>query len=233
MSSVTLTSGNVMDQAASLLNDTAKTIFPYTVQLPYLNTALEDFQNEYELNEVPVTDSFTSDPITIPANNVGIGFSTTPALPSDLLEPTILWERTTQQDPFIQMTALQNLPRYMEGAQIPQLIWYTWQGNMLNWLPPNGVNDIKIEYIRQLFMPFLDTNGNDVIAVMNAQNYLAFRTAALCARFIGENPTRADSLDQFAVSAMDKALGQATKGRQNIMVRHRPFRQGWKRRVYM
>jgi hypothetical protein len=233
MSTVALTSGNVMDQVSSLLNDTAKTQFTYTVQLPYLNTALEEFQNEYELNEVPVTDNFTSNPITIPANNTGIGFATTPALPPNLVTPTVLWERTTGIDPYVQMSALQNLPLYMEGAQIPQLIWYTWQGNMLNWLPANGSNDIKIEYVGQLFLPFKDINGNDLIAVINAQNYLAFRTAALCARYIGENPTRADSLDQFATHSMDQSIGQATKGRQNIMVRRMPFRHGWKRRVYM
>lgn len=233
MSDVNLTSGVVMDAAASLLNDTAKALFPYAKQLPYLNVALEELQNEYEQNDVPVADTYTTNPITVPANTTVVGFNTVPALPPDLIEIQYLWERTQGINPFVPVQRVNVLPRWDEGAQTPQLIWFTWESNAINFLPANGNNDIKIDYLRSLFIPFNKTDGTDIIAVINAKNFLSFRTAALCAEFIGENKTRADSLNTQATNSMDMALGTATKSRQGIMIRRRPFRSGFKRRVYM
>ena len=232
MSDVNLIAGDVMDRSSSLLNDTAKSTFTYSVQLPYLNIALEELQNEYELNEMPVTETVTSNPIVVAANIKAIGFSpTVPALPSDLIEPLILWERPSGIDPYIPMTKVQYLPRYMEGSKIPQLVWYTWESNEIRFLPANAANDVKMDYIRSLFITI--TASTDKIAVINAEAFLFYRTAALCSRFIGENPTRADSLDSMAQESLNRIVGVGTKGKQNIITRRRPFRAGFKRRVYM
>ena len=69
-----------------------------------------------------------------------------------------------------------------------------------------------------------------IIPVMNCRSYLSFKTAALCAMFIGENQTRAQILEAQADEAMERMTGMSNKGRQQMMTRHRPFRAGYKAR---
>lgn len=232
MATPDLTSGTVMDSAAALLNDTAKTVYTYETQLPYLNMALNELQEEFERNEVPVTGK-TSVVIEVDTDVEEISFTSTPALPTDLIEPSLLWERARDTNPFLPMNKLEELPLYMIGSQIPQLIYYTWKNQALHFLPANADNDIKLTYISALFTRFTSILGTDQVNVINAETFLEYRTAALCARFIGENATRADELNAYAVLGIDRALGIGAKGRQNIVIRRRPFRSGYKRRSYL
>ncbi len=231
----TITSAEVMSKAAALMNDAAKSIYPYTIQLPYLNMALQSLQEEFELNNIPVTDTVTSSPMVVPANAKAISFTSVGGLvlPSDLVEPKILWERTTGIDPYIPMTKLNNLPRYMEGVQIGQLVYFTWQSQEIRFLPANQSNDVKMDYVRNLFSQFADVTGADSISVINSASYLEYETAALLAQFCAENPTRAQALHGEAINSLDRALGIGIKGRQSMNIRHRPFRSGFKRRSFM
>jgi len=226
-----LLAGTVMDASASLLNDTAKTIYTYTAQIPYLNMALLELQEFFELNDIPVVDTVSA-VIQIDAGVSSIAFSDTdPHLPDDLIEPQVLWERQRDIDPYTPMTKLSFLPRNMEGTEISQFIYYTWQTQEIKFFESNQDNDIKMDYIRNLFSPI--TDADDTINILNSQSFLNYRNAGLCAEFIGENKTRADELNGFASLAMDRVLGIGTKGRQSIQTRHRPFRALYKRRSYM
>lgn len=233
MATPDLTSGQVMDQSAALLNDANKTVYSYTAQLPYLNMALQELQELFELNDVPVTQIVTSSPIDVDANVSEISFTSVPPLPSDLIEPQQLWERTAGIDPYVPMSKLDTLPLYMEGTQISQLLFYVWESQKLNFLPANADNQIKIVYTKALFTEFTDITGADQVNVINAASFLEYRNAALCAEFIGENPTRALALNQNALLAVDRALGIGAKGRQAFMTRRQPFRSGYKRRTYL
>lgn len=232
------TSGQVMNKAASLNNDSAKSIYPYTVQLPYLNMALQELQEYFELNNIPVTDTVTATGIVVPAGVDHIGFSPdmpvtdTPYLPDDLIEPKVLWERQYGVNPYVPMSKLDFLPRYMQGVEIPQFLYFTWQSQEIRVLPANQDNEIKMDYIRNLFNEFKDTDGEDPITIINSKTFLEYRTAALLAEFIGENKTRSDDLNGNASLAMDRTVGIGTKGRQAINIRHRPFRSSYKRRTY-
>jgi hypothetical protein len=233
----TVTAGTIMDQSAALMNDAAKSIYSYTIQIPYLNMALQELQEIFELNNVPVTDTITSSPIIVPINIAFIGFPPavpiggTPYLPTDLIEPKVVWERQTGVDPYVPMTKLDFLPRYMSGTEISQFIYYTWQSQEIRILATNQINDIKIDYIRSLFNAF--TSSTDTVAIVNTQSFLEYRTAGLLAQFCAENPTRAQSLNQDAMLALDRSVGIGTKGRQAINTRHRPFRSSYKNRSYM
>lgn len=230
MAAPELLAGKVMDQSASLLNDTAKTIYTYAKQIPYLNMALQELKEFFELNEVPVVGT-TSAIIVVPAGVTFVGFDeNAPNLPDDLIEPQKLWERQHGIDPYIPMGKVDSLPRYMEGVSLNQLICYVWESQEIRFLPSNQIIDLKIEYIRDLF-PFID-DEDGTINILNSATFLEYRNAGLCAEFIGENKTRADSLNNFASLGMDRVVGIGTKGRQAIMTRHRPFRAGWKRKSY-
>lgn len=225
-----------MDTAAALMNNQSKSIYPYSVQLEFLNMALRDMQEYYELNNVPVTDTFTSDPIVVPANVDHIGFAPdppvvdTPYLPDDLVEPKLVWESTVGINQYTPMSRLDALPRYMEGVEINQFLYYVWQTNQIKVLPCNQINSIKMDYTRYLFTTITDPDTN--LAVINSKSYLQYRTAGHLAQFLAENPTRAQSLYGEAQISLDKALGITAKGRQAITIRHRPFRAGYKRRTF-
>ena len=53
--------------------------------------ALQELREVFELNNVPVTDTFTSDPINIPAGYDHIAFNngSNPSLPTDFVEPKV------------------------------------------------------------------------------------------------------------------------------------------------
>lgn len=230
MSAADLTAGTIMAKSASLMNDTARTVYTYAAQVPYLNIALQELEEYFQLNSIPVTET-TSAVIPVDAGsaeiiyNGGIGV---PTLPTDMVEPAELWERARGIDPFIKMTKRDYLPHTIEAIQTSQFIFYVWQTQKIKLIAANQNNDIKIDYIRQLFSPMVDENS--VINVINAKTFLEYRTAALLAEFIERNKTSADGLNSYAGLAIDRATGIGVKGKQNIMTRRRPFRAGYKRR---
>lgn len=231
MATSDLIAATVLDASAALLNDVSKTVYTDAAQIPYLNIALQELQEEFELCNVPVTDT-ASAAITVLAGYTAIAFNAVgpaPALPSDMIEPQILWERPQGINPYVEMTKVDNLPRWMEGTLISQLQWYVWQSQEIRFLPANANIDVKIDYIRQLFTPVV--NAASTINVINAATYLQFRTAALSAKYIGENQGRSDELNVSAMGARDRVTGIGAKGRQGMVTRRRPFRQAYKRRA--
>lgn len=228
MSAATLLAGTVMDLAASLMNDTAKTTYTYAAQVPYLNLALQELEEIFQLHNVPVTQNVSAI-INMPAGATEIVYDGVgvPTLPSDMVEPECLWERPEGIDPWIPMTAKAYLPHYLEGVLISQFIYYTWQTQKIKVLPANRDNDIKIDYIRQLFGTPV-SNEFSIINVVNAKTFLEYRTAGLMCEFIERNLTSAKSNNDYAVLALERATGINVKGTQNIMTRRRPFRSSYR-----
>lgn len=218
-----------MDASASLMNDTAKTNYTYVAQLPYLKMALTELQEEYELNNIPITEK-TSSVIQVDAGQTEIIYNGggLPTLPDDMVEPAQLWERTRNIDPFIPMTKRDYLPHYLAGTLTNQFIYYVWNQQKIQFLAANQNNDIKIDYIRELFTNIV--NEGSAINVINALSFLEYRTASLCSEFIARDKPTADSLNAYAVLGMERATGISVKGKQNIMTRRRPFRSAYKRR---
>jgi hypothetical protein len=221
------TAGDVMDMSAALLNDASMQVYTYAAQLPYLKMALLELREDYEINDMPVTKQ-TSAVVTVPASTTTIGFTTIPALPADLIEINQLWERQAGVDPFIPVTRRDFLPHYLGGVEISQFLVWSWFNNEIKLLPANRANDLKMDYVQELFNTVVDETSP--INVNNAQSFLHYKTAALCARYIGENESRAADLNQQAIDAQDRAIGIATKTRQSIATRRRPFRASFKRR---
>ena len=231
-----LTAAQVMDSSASMLNDTAKTKFTYANMIPYLNMSLRELQEFFELNNVPVTNE-KSAVIEVDAGVTSVGFAPTvpiagtPYLPDDFIEIRVLWQRNRGVDPFIPMGRLDYLDQALNGVETSQFNGYVWEAQEIRFQASNADNDLKLDYIRRLFTTV--TSSTDALNVVNAQSFLSYRTAALVAEFVGENKTRADSLNSDASIALDRTIGISTKGRQVISIRHRPFRSSFKRRGVM
>lgn len=220
---------SIMDNVAVLMNDAAKQEWTYAAQLPYLGIALQDLKKELQLNNSPVTNVTTSAPIEIDAGVASIGFGgVDPKLPDDLIEIQQVWERARGTDPWIPMQRVEYLPHYLEDVEINQFIIWAWEDNAIKLIPANAANDLKLDYIKDLFAGDLDENTN--IQVINSDSYLQYHTAALLAKFVDENDSRAETLEAEAKDALEKMLGIDNKGRQQIYTRRRPFRAAWKNR---
>lgn len=232
MSAVDLSAGNVMDAAASLMNDTAQTVYNYAAQVPYINMALKELREVYELNSIPAAQNVSA-VIQMDTGETEIIYNAigSPALPDDFVEPVTLWERPRDVDPFVPMTRKSFLPREMQGVETSQFIYYVWQDQKIKVLPANQDNDIKIDYIKELFA--VVTDENSPINVVNAASFLQFRTAGLMAEFIERNITSANALNAQAMLAIDRALGVGIRSKQSIFTRRRPFRSGYKHRGWV
>lgn len=227
MATPDLTAGTVMDAAAALLNDVAKSTYTYTVQIPFLNMSLRELQELYEQNQIPATDVLSAI-LTVPSGTSEISFTSSPALPSNLIEPQLLWEAPSGTTPFTPMTRVNWIPQTQIGVEISQFVVYVWGDQKIKLLPADADIDIKIQYTRNLFATV--TADTDQLGVINAMSFLQYRTAALVAEHIEENKVRSDQLNNDASLALDRAIGIGTKGRQAITIRHRPFRAGYKSR---
>jgi len=224
MSSLFINAGQVMDTVAPLLNDPAKTDYTYITMLPYLNIAIGELNELLEESNVGVTNDIS--PVYIV--KAGVNILTNP--PHDMIEIQELGERQRgTNDSFIA------LPRREFPDALPpsrSLLFWCWKRSeiMFNLNGATTDRDVQLKYTRR---PFWGAqNELSIIGNVSAHMFLTYKTAALCAQFVGENETRAMILQVQAEKALERIIGISNKGKQQIMTRHRPFRAGYKSRGY-
>jgi len=222
-----LLASEVMDLSAAALNDADKTTYTYEIQIPYLKMSLQELQEIFELNSLAVTEQ-SSAVIEVDAGETEIQFNVTalPRLPDNLIEPQQLWERNRNIEPFIPMTRKEYIPHSLEGINTNQFIYWVWQQNKIIILESNQDNDIKIDYVGSLFPKYVIEET--IIPVQNGLGFLSYRTGALIAELVENNPPKAASLNSFASLALDRIAGITIKSKQQIMARRRPFRSAYK-----
>lgn len=231
-----MTPQEVISGIASLMNDTAQYQYTNVNVLPYLNIAMRDLMEIFETANVQYTNA-TSEILNIPAYVSGptiieIGPSGgPPQLPQGLIEIQNLWERQSGVDPWTRMTRKEFLPYYEEGVLTSQFLVYTYNEGKIKMLAANQNNDLKIDFIKNMFQLPINIDQMGLQLPFNlCQSYLEYRGAQLCSMYIGENPTRAEQLGIDAQLAIDRALSIYSKGRQAINTRRRPFRASYKGR---
>lgn len=225
------TPNEIIKTAASLMNDSIQSKYTNAAVLPFFNLALEELEENFELNDLPVTHK-TSATITIPASTSFIGYGTTPALPANLIEIVQLWESDTGQNKWILVTKQRFLPAYMRdpSATYTQFQFYAWKDNQIEVFPSSAIIDLKIDYLGSLFTAATVATINVDIPLRNIKMFLELKTAAFCAVFLAENTERGMTLSGEADRALSREIGIPVKGMQNIMVRRRPFRANFKSR---
>jgi hypothetical protein len=219
------------------MNDYTQTLYTNAVCLPALNLALDELQEIYEQNGLPITNE-TSAAITIPSNSANtkivtdVGFDTRPALPSDLIEIQELWESPTGLNQWTPVIKKDFLPNYLkDGTQISQFLIWAWEHGRIKLITANQNNDLKIDYTASMFntpIQIKDINVN--LPFTNIKTYLEYKTGAICAQYIAENESRAMSLDSLANQALIRALAIPIRGMQSVVTRRRPFRHSFKHR---
>lgn len=233
MADVWIFASDVMGDAAAFLNDVNLTTYTYAVQIPYLNIAQKELRKHFALANVNITDETTSDPLVLPAGQDNIQYFQAPAveLPSDLIDIRRAWQRPTGSgQQYIPLPRLGGLPIELQGIEVNYLYGYVWERQMMKFLPANVDTDIKLEYIFNI-LPLI-TSENDEIVCNFSDSFLAARTAALVAKHVEENDTRATELNATAGVFLEEVIGIATKNNQSRNTRRRPFRAGFKNRGY-
>jgi hypothetical protein len=217
----------IMDSSAALLNDINLTVYTYAKQVPFLNIALDDLQEVLQANNVAITNK-TDTEIVVNAGVLTIGGGGgDPALPNGLIEIQRLWERLNgSSSNYIPMVRKEFLPLLV--TQTSSLIYWAWMDQVIKFIGATTDRQIRIDFISDVIPKIADENDN--IDIIGSQSFLTYRTASLCAQYLGENETRANLLNGEANSSIDKLLSINTKGRQAITTRRRPFMAGYKSR---
>lgn len=218
--------GSIYDWSRSLLNDQVGATFTDGVLLPFTQMAVENLRIELQGSNIPLVNK-TSPAITITAGKIDVGGDTGPALPNDFIEPMNIWERTAgTTDNYMQMGRRQFLPK-IEQITSYLGVW-SWQDQIIKFLGANNNIEIKIDYVADTVA---DINAKaSQVKVINSRLFLAFKTAALAAKFIGENPTRAEACNADAGYYLDLMMGISVKSQQRVYTRRRPFMSGYKSR---
>lgn len=207
-----LLASEVMDLSAAALNDIDKTTYDYDTQLPYLKLALQELQEVFELNSLPITEQSSGTiPITTRTSVIEFNAVGPLRLPDNLIEIQRIWEWVgTFWNPVAR------------GA-------WVWKNNQLNFFSPYQSAEIKIDYIGSLFPKYL--RADTILPVQNAIGYLAYKTAELISDMVEHNDARASTNHARAEASLDRINGITVKAKQSIVARRRPFRAGYKRVV--
>ncbi len=225
----------ILAKSSALLNDQDRATYTDEVLLAYLNIALSELQETFELNNIPATQK-TSSTINVPIGTTKIAFSgTVPELPPDLIEIQQLFESMEDQNIWTPMTRKDYLTSYLMsgGAPVTTFGVWAWDDQAIHVLESLQPNDLKIDYIGSLFTELSVSALQKKNPILNTDTILQFRVAGLAAEFIEESIRRADILNGSAAAAMQRSLGISVKAKQAIAVRRRPFRASWKSRRWM
>lgn len=215
----------VMDEAAAMLNDQAKATFTYTNMLPFLSKANDELETELALNGVSVLKQVSSNA------TIAVGISSFPS-PADLMLPEWMGERLSgSTDPFDEMTECSYLPEELAGTD---LNYWAYLSLVIKVGPANGAGatterQCKLNYTRLITAL---TGQSSVVEVTKSKTFLAERTAALAAQYVGENDERASKLD-FAARGMDGHGGSLAnivalfvRNNQGLGTRRRGYTRG-------
>lgn len=231
-----LTAGEVMDRAAVLMNDPAKTDYTYTTLLPHLNMALDDLKANLVENQSGIAIG-NALPLLIPKGTAAVWPPDFPYQPPEVIKYNVdiaeiqeIMERRVGggEHEWTLMTRVEYHPLH-EPMDI--LGSWAWEQRAIkfNFGGCKQDREIRIKYL--IYEERMSAiNETSIIGHVDLRPFLAFKTAAYAAMYIGENPGRSQLLDAQAQDALDRILSIQNKGRQNIMTRHRPFRASYKLR---
>jgi hypothetical protein len=218
------TAGQITSLVRSLLNDAQGNLFTDTVLLPYANSAYRKLQralgnagfiqDDVLLVVTAVTQVDTS-------LQVSITDATAPPnqLPTDLLVPVKIWERPNlSTDDFLEMVDLSQHGGLPSRAQDVTLSVWEWRADGIYFIGATQDTQIRLRYSKAY--PDL-TDSTSPVLVRNAQEAIAYATAALAAWSRGS--PLAERWDQAATDAIEDLVITAVRREQQSSRRRRPY----------
>lgn len=211
---MTILASDICTLARTYLNDTSIQLFDNATLLPYLQTA------NNELSDKLITNGLSNQKVVNSVQIIiAVGTKILSPLPDDLIVPIKLWERTNPStDDFWPMIKKEWEPNIQPGNT---LTYWTWRNQEILFVGALTSREIKLAYIRTLSSFTADGSPSEVTG---ATNYLAYRTASLAAKWIGENPDLALELSTEAMSYLNDLLMIGVRINQGNPARRKGFR---------
>lgn len=205
----------VLAQARTYLNDDNSIQFPDTVIIPKIQQAHQELTLQLRNIGSPTVRNLSSI-LTIPANASAttLTFTSSPALPADLLTPTQVFESANSaMAAAVPVTEVFYLPiPLVQAATIGRWVWQE-ENLILN--PCSTSNEyIQIMYIRQIPIPVIAT---DLIGVLNGEFFLAARAAAMVAATIGGTADAVTALNATAQAKLQDLLNNNRGSQKPLM----------------
>jgi hypothetical protein len=221
------TAGQITSLVRSLLNDAQGNLFTDTVLLPYLNSAYRKVQRAIgnaggggfiQDDVLLVVTAVAQQDASV---QVSITDATAPPnqLPTDLLVPLKLWERTNlSSDDFAEMVDLTRHGGLPSREQDIVLSVWEWRVDGLWFLGATQDTQIRLRYMKA-YPDFVDATSP--VLVRNAQEALAYATAGLAGWARGS--PLAEKWDAAAEDALEDLVVAAVKREQQSSRRRRPY----------
>lgn len=213
-----LLASTVLVETKGLLNDLGGAIYADTAMWPLMNKAYRELQNKLTAYGIGTTKEVNSNPITITAGTTSMVDGGT--LPADLILPKEVKERRAgSTDLYVDLTDADFEPLNLPAKTY--LGWWSWREDEIKFPAATEDREILIRYVKG-FAPIVQANSP--VLIINSQQWLAQRTAAIAAMFIGGNPTRANALSADLKELWDDLIQTAVKKKQTTPVRRRRTR---------
>lgn len=196
-----------LDTARTLLNDDAATLFTNTILIPKMNEAFRELQQKLIASDASLMQTTT---VTV------VNAATATLTETTIKEPISLWEKLSS-DPvtaYTQMTERYILPNRLGTAALSE---WQWDGANINFVAANTNRSVKVFYWRQ-FADLVDGTSN--LQFIDAEIFLAPRTAALMAETLGEEKRPAE-WNALAEASLTNVI-QANRGRMVPPMSPRP-----------
>lgn len=207
-----MTVDDVYNEAAALLNDPNQGTYTDAKLLPMLLRAYEAMELEFAvLGHSLITEG---DPGSGPGG-AGVVFAAGGFIMSDIADmlfPIQIWEKPLGSTDPTAWELLEQV-KFVEDRQPEEkLKTWTFQKGRVYFSGATSTRELRVRYKMQF--PAV-TSGATVLVLKNCKPFLAAKTAALAAMFIGENETRAGVLETEAQIALDKLTSIAVKQMQS------------------
>lgn len=210
------TAGAVLTDTRVLLNDANGYQYDDNALLPYLKIAWDELAAVLAYHSIPILKEVSSE-ITVDSS------TTVVAGPTDLITPIKLQEKPAGSSDELYQDMI---PRYWEGSEYPPtayINYWAWREQQFYFAPHTNDQTVRIFYIKDLSVL---ADANSQLSVHHCKVVLSKRTAGLAARYMGANPTRADSLDADAKFFLNLVVAREVQTAQSVPVRRRAYRAG-------
>jgi hypothetical protein len=204
---------DIFSTCRSLLNDTGDAIYHDDALLPFVKIANNELSDYLITNGVSVQKQVVED-ILVPALVKEL------PLPNNIINPITLFEKA-QGAPDADYVKITEKAWEPNAPQDSQLNNWVWRNQKVLFIGATTPRMVRLDYLR-LLAEIVDEDS--LVEVIGSDNFLSFRTAALGARHIGENPMKANELDLEAIKFRDKMLQIGVRKNQTLRGRRRPFR---------
>lgn len=211
---IDVTAETVFNMSRVLLNDVNIQLWSDTVLMPMMYQAHLELQQKLKARASPVMKGYAY--VTVDQYET---FFPPGGGPVDLTMPIFMWERpygsTVEFQP---MTEAGILPFLAPGTN-PNLIWWSWIQDTVQFVGASLIVEAVLLYWRRVPVP---TVASDLIGIIDGEQYLAPRIAAIAAASVGEVET-ATQASTLAESQLNVVLS-ANKSRspQVIATSFRP-----------